>query len=95
MFGGQIFSLFPGFAGRRGSQILGLVPVLRLLPIIVSRCGSLTAGACLRLPLAEIGTESLTQATVAGFALASRLRVISLPSGHGQDYTAGALAGEM
>jgi hypothetical protein len=31
----------------------------------------------------------------AGFAFASRLRVISLPSGHGEDYTAGALAGEM
>jgi hypothetical protein len=31
----------------------------------------------------------------AGFALASRFRVISPSSGHGQDYTADALAGEI
>jgi hypothetical protein len=65
------------------------------LPIIAFRCGSLAAGAGLRFTLGEIGTERLTQAMISGLALASRLHLVSLPSGHGQDHTAGALADEM
>jgi hypothetical protein len=49
----------------------------------------------LRFPLAEIGAQRLVQPVAAGFALASRFRMVSLPSGHGRDYTAGAHAGEM
>ena len=90
MLGGQKFGVPWPFRAPRW-PILGLIPVLGLLPIIASRCGSLAAGACLCFTLAEIGTERLTQAMIAGLALASRLRLVSLPSGHGQDYTAGAL----
>jgi len=90
MLGGQKFGVPWPFRAPRW-PILGLIPVLGLLPIIASRCGSLAAGACLCFTLAEIGTERLTQAMIAGLALASRLRLVSLPSGHGQDYTVGAL----
>ena len=66
------------------------VPVARLA-IIAARCGSLAAGSRLRFPLGEIGAKRLAQAMAAGFALACGLRVISLPSAHGQVYTGGAL----
>ena len=75
----------------KGPIFESLFPVpVGLLPIIPPSYGSLAADFGLRFPLGEIGAERLTQAMAAGFALACGLRIISLPSAHGQVYTGGA-----
>jgi hypothetical protein len=55
--------------------------------MVAPGCGSLAAGACLRLPPPEIGAQLLGQARAAGFGGAYRFGRIALPAGHGQAYT--------